>query len=378
MRLLSNTFESMGPLERYRQDLEQGLIASDEEQMRVAASLDALQKTLISRVERQTGLLRGLANLFSGQNEVAVKGLYVWGGVGRGKTYLMDLFYECVPGSKKRRTHFHRFMQEIHQELTHLQGTSDPIKQVAEKLANEVEVLCFDEFFVSDIGDAMILGGLLEALFAKGVVLVATSNVEPEHLYENGLQRERFLPAIALIERHTEIVEIKPGTDYRLERLSNAELYIHPLSDEAETKLRSSFRNLAPDIREIEENPEIRILNRDIPAIASADDVVWFNFAALCDSPRSAFDYVEIARLYHALILSDVPSMGDAERDQARRFINLIDELYDRRVKIIISAATNVEQLYTGSQLAFEFERTRSRLLEMQSHDYLCEEHRAS
>lgn len=346
--------------------------------MRVAASLDALQKTLISRVERQTGMLRGLANLFSGQNEVAVKGLYVWGGVGRGKTYLMDLFYECVPGSKKRRTHFHRFMQEIHQELTHLQGASDPIKQVAEKLASEVEVLCFDEFFVSDIGDAMILGGLLEALFAKGVVLVATSNVEPEHLYENGLQRERFLPAIALIERHTEIIEIKPGTDYRLERLSNAELYIHPLSDEAETKLRSSFRNLAPDIREIEENPEIRILNRDIPAIASADDVVWFKFAALCDSPRSAFDYVEIARLYHALILSDVPSMGDGERDQARRFINLIDELYDRRVKIIISAATNVEQLYTGSQLAFEFERTRSRLLEMQSHDYLCEEHRAS
>lgn len=380
MRLHLIFNEPMGPLQRYNQDLEQGIVSSDDEQLRVAARLDDLQKALIENSQQQSGVFARLGGLIglARQNKDTLKGLYVWGGVGRGKTYLMDLFYECLPDHRKRRTHFHRFMQELHQEMTRLQGTSDPLQQVAENLANEVKVLCFDEFFVSDIGDAMILAGLLEALFAKGVVLVATSNVEPQHLYENGLQRDRFLPAIALIEEYTEIVEIKPGTDYRLERLSNAELYIHPVSSDVDAKLRQSFRNLAPDIREIEENPIIRILDREIPAIACADDVVWFSFSALCDSPRSAFDYVEIARLYHAVILSGVPCMDERQKDQARRFINLIDELYDRRVKIIISAECEVERLYTGSQLSFEFERTRSRLLEMQSHDYLCEEHRAS
>ncbi len=370
----------MGPLQRYRQDLEQGIVSRDDEQLRVAARLDNLQKALVEDSQQESGFVAKLGGLFglAGRDESPLKGLYLWGGVGRGKTYLMDLFYECLPGTRKRRTHFHRFMQELHREMTQRQGTSDPLQQIAEDLAKEFRVLCFDEFFVSDIGDAMILAGLLEALFAKDVVLVATSNVEPRHLYENGLQRDRFLPAIALIEEYTEIVEIKPGTDYRLERLSNAELYIHPVSADAEAKLRLSFQDLAPDIREIEENPVIRILDREIPAIACADDVIWFTFSALCDSPRSAFDYVEIARLYHAVILSDVPCMDERLTDQARRFINLIDELYDRRVKVIISANCEVERLYTGSQLAFEFERTRSRLLEMQSHDYLCEEHRAN
>jgi cell division protein ZapE len=369
----------MEPLQRYRQDFDRGEISEDEEQLRIVQLLDRLHGELVAVEVEMGGFWGRLRQVIPGRarREVTPKGLYLWGGVGRGKTYLMDLFYECLPLQAKRRTHFHRFMQEIHQQLTQLQGAANPLQEIAANIAADTRVLCFDEFFVSDIGDAMILAGLLDALFSRSVVLVATSNVEPRRLYENGLQRERFLPAIELLQKHTEVAEIRPGTDYRLQRLSNTELYLYPESESTEEKLLQSFRNLAPDVREIQEAPMIRILQRDIPACYSADDVVWFSFAALCDSPRSAFDYVEIARLYHALILSGVPCLNDDNNDQARRFINLIDELYDRRVKLILAADCPLEDLYSGSRLSFEFERTRSRLVEMQSHDYLGRVHRA-
>ncbi len=369
----------MEPLQRYRQDLDRGEITPDDEQLRIVQLFDRLHRELVAAESQQQSIWSRLKQKLPGQGERQLNpnGLYLWGGVGRGKTYLMDLFYECLPIVAKRRTHFHRFMQEIHQQLTRLQGEANPLQEIAASIADETRVLCFDEFFVSDIGDAMILAGLLDALFSRSVVLVATSNVEPRRLYENGLQRERFLPAIALLQQHTEVVEIRPGSDYRLQRLSNTELYLHPVDDSTDARLLDCFRDLAPDVREIQEAPMIRILERDIPARYSADDVVWFTFAALCDSPRSAFDYVEIARLYHALILSEVPHLDDDSNDQARRFINLIDELYDRKVKLILAAACPLDRLYGGSRLSFEFERTRSRLVEMQSHDYLGREHRA-
>ncbi len=266
-------------------------------------------------------------------------------------------------------------MQRVHRELSALQGQKNPLQLVAANIADEAQVLCFDEFFVLDIGDAMILAGLLDALFNRGVVLVTTSNIHPDGLYKNGLQRDRFVPAIELLKKHTDIVGIQAGVDYRLRSLSQATLYHTPIDDGTEALLLKSFFNLAPDKYEVAENEVIPILERDLQSRFCADDVVWFEFSVLCDGPRSVFDYVEIARLFHALILSDVPLLDDNSNDQARRFISLIDELYDRRVKLIISAEAPIQELYQGQRLNFEFERTRSRLLEMQSHEYLCCEH---
>ncbi len=370
--------KSMYTLQRYQQDLQSGRIDRDPEQERILGYFDALLAALSAR-ESSPGPLRKLKRLLIGSNadEKPLQGLYLWGGVGRGKTYLMDLFYDCIPGERKLRTHFYRFMQDIHSKLSQQQGVSDPLVPIAANLGKDIDVLCFDEFFISDIGDAMLMAGLLEALFAQGVILVATSNVQPQMLYENGLQRERFLPAIDLIEQHTEVVQMADGVDYRLRKLSGSELYLFPMSDAVDQQLREHFTALAPDHQTIEEDCVVPILGREIQAHFCADDVVWFGFVQLCDGPRSAFDYVEIARLFHAVILSDVPQMNDSSNDQARRFISLIDELYDRRVKLIIAAAVELADLYVGEQLQFEFQRTSSRLTEMQSHDFLASSHRA-
>lgn len=369
----------MLPLQRYRKDLEEGLVSFDPEQERILLLFDQLQQEIIAQDSSSRGqfsrLLRALV-LKSPKNN-HLRGLYLWGGVGRGKTYLMDLFYDCLPGTRKQRTHFHRFMQQVHSQLTALQGSSNPLTRIAAELGASVDVLCFDEFFVSDIGDAMLLAGLLEALFDAGVVLVATSNVPPSGLYENGLQRERFLPAIDLIEAHTQVVEMESGVDYRLRSLTGLELYLFPMSAEVEKALGDHFAALAPDHLTIEENQTIQILGREIPSRASAGDVAWFRFSDLCDGPRSAFDYVEIAKLFHALILSEIPQLNDSVNEQARRFISLIDELYDRRVKLIAAGEVELPRLYQGKQLAFEFQRTHSRLMEMQSHEYLASGHRA-
>ena len=288
----------------------------------------------------------------------------------------MDLFYDCLPFEKKLRTHFHRFMQRVHSELTMLQGEKNPLEKVAENISSEARVLCFDEFFVLDIGDAMILTGLLGALFRLDVIVVTTSNIAPDRLYQDGLQRDRFLPAIELIKQHTDVIEIGPGTDYRLRSLSQATLYHCPINSGTYRMLLDCFYELAPDKTEAKQDEIIEILDRNLQSRFCADDVVWFEFDELCDGPRSAFDYVEIARLFHALIISNVPQLNDSLRDQARRFVSLVDELYDRRVKLIIAAEVPIQSLYQGEILAIEFERTRSRLTEMQSHEYLGSEHR--
>ena len=318
-----------------------------------------------------------MRRLFPGKRDDSpVQGLYIWGGVGRGKTYLMDLFFDSLPGESKMRTHFHRFMQRVHRDLVSLQGQKNPLQQVAEQIAKESRVLCFDEFFVRDIGDAMILAGLMEALFKRQVILVATSNIAPDRLYEDGLQRQRFLPAIELIKAHTKTVAIPSGTDYRLRSLAQATLYHCPITADTEARLRTFFYELTPD-RQVHEDAESEILERRIGTKFCSKDVVWFDFEQICEGARSAFDYVEIAKIYHAVILSGVPQMREDASDSARRFISLVDELYDRRVKLVIAAEVPIAELYRGEKLSFEFERTESRLIEMQSEDYLGDQHLA-
>jgi len=300
-------------------------------------------------------------------------GLYLWGGVGRGKTYLVDTFHDSLPFDKKLRVHFHRFMQRVHAELKQLEGEKNPLLIVADTLAGEAQVVCFDEFFVTDIADAMILGGLMEALFARGVTLVATSNIEPRYLYENGLQRQRFLPAIALIEKYTSVINVDAGVDYRLRTLQQAELYHSPLDAGADESLQRSFEQLAPEAGKHGERIEIN--GRYLTVRCLADDVAWFDFEQLCDGPRSQNDYIELARIFHAVLISGVPAFDATMDDQARRFVNLVDEFYDRNVKLVLTAAKPLLELYGGGRLEFEFQRTISRLQEMQSHDYLAAEH---
>lgn len=363
----------MIPSEKYQLDLTEEIISADSDQQTAIAEFDRLYGDLDTSDADSKSFGRQLSALFgkSDPHSDAVKGIYLWGGVGRGKTYLMDLFFNCLPTEYKIRTHFHRFMQDIHKELKSLQGEKNPLESVAERIAEKAKVLCFDEFFVLDIGDAMILAGLLEALFRRGVVLVSTSNIHPDGLYENGLQRERFLPAIELIKNHTEVLQLGGSMDYRLRSLSKATLYHCPNGEKAEVALLNSFQELVPNPSEIVRDGSLTILDREITTRYYAEDVAWFDFLALCDGPRSAFDYVEIAKLFHALIVSGVPKFNEDMDDKARRFVNLVDELYDRKVKLIVSAEVQIAELYQGQRLSFEFERTVSRLLEMQSHEYL-------
>ncbi|MCV6614320.1 MAG: cell division protein ZapE [Cellvibrionaceae bacterium] len=368
---------SGSPLERYQADLQREDFQHDPAQEMAVRHLQDLYERLLAvraKPVKGPGLL---GRLFGGGGAVKpVRGLYFWGGVGRGKTYLMDNFYESLPFEQKMRVHFHRFMRRVHQELKTLPGEKNPLEIVADRLAAEAKVICFDEFFVSDITDAMILANLLEGLFARGVSLVATSNIVPDGLYKDGLQRARFLPAIDLLNTHTQVVNVDGGVDYRLRALEQAELFHHPLDAEADVSLRRSFEGLAPDVKEIEADVRLEIEGREIVARFEAEDVVWFDFMAVCDGPRSQNDYIELAREYHAVLLSDVPQLGRHSDDQARRFINLVDEFYDRNVKLVISCAVPLEQIYSGGRLSFEFDRTVSRLLEMQSHDYLALPHK--
>ena len=335
-------------------------------------------KPLVSSHKRRGGIFSRIAGkkpalAKQAPVEPAVKGLYFWGGVGRGKTFLMDCFYECLPGERKLRIHFHRFMRRVHNDLKALQGKSDPLKIIGRRLANEVDVICFDEFFVTDITDAMILAGVLEAIFKEGVILVATSNIPPEGLYENGLQRERFLPAIALLQQHQQIFNLDGGVDYRLRALERAEIYHFPLDEAAKKSMEQCFNALAPEPGTDSESIEIE--GRMIKTVRCADGVLWCEFDALCDGPRSQNDYIELARIFGSVLIGNVPQFAGKNDDQARRFINLVDEFYDRNVKLILSASADIEGLYVKGKLEFEFQRTKSRLLEMQSHEYLERPH---
>ena len=365
----------MDAYNRYLSAVHAGAIAHDAAQEGAALTLRDLGRKIVPLWCRKPSRL--LSRLGLARRGRPPRGMYLWGGVGRGKTFLMDLFFASLPGSHKMRVHFHAFMQRVHRRLAALQGVRDPLEEVAAELAAEAGVICFDEFFVADIGDAMLLGGLLDALFRRKVVLVATSNIPPGKLYENGLQRERFLPAIDLLERNCAVVELDSPVDYRLRSLEQATLYHAPATADTGELLKRDFRELAAGGESVADGGSIIIQDREIAVLNLDRDVVWFEFGAICEGPRSAADYVQIAKMFHAVIISNVPRLDDAALDAARRFINLIDAFYDRRVKLILSAAAPIPQLYGGTRLAMEFERTRSRLLEMQSRDYLGLEHRA-
>ncbi|MGI9229785.1 MAG: cell division protein ZapE [Gammaproteobacteria bacterium] len=361
----------MTPLQRYQQDVQSGKISSDPQQLAVLQHLQTLYFQLQAG-HGAGGLLARLKWLFAGRQP---GGIYLWGGVGRGKTYLVDIFFDCLPFRQKSRIHFHRFMQQVHRWLQQHKNQSDPLQAVADNLARRVRVICLDEFQVEDITDAMLLAGLLTALFDRGVSLVTTSNVEPDRLYWDGLQRARFLPAIALLKRHTQVLQINVDTDYRLRYLDQATTFHHPLGDAADAALEQAFTVIAPDTGR--RDADIKIENRKLRTRCLADGVVWFEFRELCDGPRGAADYIEIARQFQTVLISNVIAMDDQSNDIAKRFITLVDEFYDRNVKLILSAAVAVPELYQGRRLAEGYKRTHSRLIEMQTHAYLARPHLA-
>jgi cell division protein ZapE len=355
------------PLARYRAEIARLGWARDPAQENVARRLDTLHEALVTRPPPRR-------RLFGRPRPVTpVRGLYLWGDTGRGKTWLVDLFYKCLPFREKTRRHFHRFMADVHADLRRHGDQADPLARVADDLAARTRVICFDEFFVSDIADAMILGTLFEKLFARGVTLVATSNVPPELLYKDGLQRGRFLPAIEQLQRHTEVAHVGGETDYRLRLLERAEIYHQPLDQAAEAGLAALFAASAPE--DTRNHGELRVLGRPIPVRRRADGVAWFDFQAICGGPRSQADYIEIARSFHTVLVAGVPQFTPDTDNEARRFIALVDEFYDRNVKLILSAAVPLDTLYRGARLAFEFKRTTSRLEEMRSQAYLAAPH---
>jgi len=345
-------------------------LQTDDAQIHVVDRLQQLQTLIL----QQNSLSRRLRRWLPGSADYAgIRGIYLWGGVGRGKTMLMDLFFASLAIEQKQRIHFHRMMSDIHAQLHALGDIEDPLEQVAEDIAASVRVLCFDEFYVSDIADAMLLGKLLDGLFRRGVTLVATSNSRPHDLYKGGLQRERFLPAIALLQQHTDVIELDSGSDYRLQLLQQAGTYLTPAGEQANRKLRHYFDEIAT--AEIVANRDLQILGRGVRARHSAKGVAWFDFMDICDGPRSQEDYIEIARWYPTVIVSDIPQLTHELDNQARRFVALVDEFYDRNVKLVVSATTGIDNLYSGEKLAFEFQRTLSRLVEMQSDEYLHAPH---
>ena len=342
---------------------------------------DAAQRRAVDRLQQLddafVAFKRGRTNFFTKALSRAEppRGVYLWGGVGRGKSFLMDSFYSVVDVRRKTRIHFHEFMRGVHHELDTLRGTSDPLDEVARRLVKKYRLICFDEFHVSDIADAMILHRLLSALFDLGVVFVMTSNYRPDTLYPEGLHRDRVLPAIALIEARLDILAVDGGIDYRTRTLEQTPTYLSPLGPDTDQALRQAFDAIA----EVgDEEPRLTIETRVIQALRRAGGVVWFDFATLCGGPRSQNDYLELANRFHTLVVSGVPQMGAALSSEARRFTWLIDVCYDRRVKLILSAAVAPEALYTVGVLANEFQRTVSRIHEMQSVEYLRLERRAA
>ena len=352
--------------QRYADMVATGDIHADPAQLEVLAYFEALAKGL--REAQHRPWWKGLAS-----RPVTLRGLYLWGRVGRGKTLLTELFIEDLGDIPHQRWHFHRFMNHVHQQLAGMPETADTLAVLSGKIAQECRLLVLDEFFVSDIGDAMILHRLLDQLIRRQVTFITTSNVPPDELYPNGLQRESFLPCIALLKRECAVMVLESAQDYRLRTLNQARTYALTADADSRMLLAEQYRRLSG------RSPLagfIEINQRDIPVLALSPGVAWFTFDALCNGPRSSADYIEIARDFHTLLLSDVPLFNEETEDAARRFIHLIDELYDRHVNLLLSAAANPASLYTGRRLQREFERTASRLTEMQSEAYLASEHR--
>jgi cell division protein ZapE len=362
-----------GLLQLYDEELRSRHFCADAAQLAAVARLDDLRTRLISAAPARHAP-RWLTPLLGQRPRTPVTGLYLCGGVGRGKTWLMDLFFASLPFPERRRRHFHRFMHEIHDELRHLKEQRSPLDHIAATIARDTRVLCFDELFVSDIADAMILGALFEGLFRRGVTLVATSNVPPDELYREGLQRQRFLPVIALLERHLEVLPVAGPTDYRLRQLRQAGTYLIAGTADEVTRLATLFRELGG--AHTQEGGTLQIEGRPIAVRRLGHGVLWCAFDALCAGPRSQDDYIEIAREFQAVLVSDVPVLDAEHEDEARRFVALIDELYDRNVKLVVSAAAAPAQLYRGTRVRALFERTASRLTEMQSEEYLARPHR--
>ncbi|WP_436874254.1 cell division protein ZapE [Kosakonia sacchari] len=372
--------QSLSPTSRYLNALNEGSHQPDDVQKEAVSRLDVIYQALINRSEPAAPQPGGLMAKFSkllGKREpkeaAPVRGLYMWGGVGRGKTWLMDMFYQSLPGERKQRLHFHRFMLRVHEELTSLQGQSDPLEIVADRFKAETDVLCFDEFFVSDITDAMLLGGLMKALFARGITLVATSNIPPDELYRNGLQRARFLPAIDAIKQFCDVMNVDAGVDYRLRTLTQAHLWLTPLDASTAQQMDKLWLALAGAARQ--NAPELEINHRPLPTLGVENQTLAVSFSTLCVDARSQHDYIALSRLFHTVMLFDVPVMTPLMESEARRFIALVDEFYERHVKLVVSAAAALHDIYQGERLKFEFQRCLSRLQEMQSEEYLKRAH---
>ena len=358
----------MTPLQRYQLDIQTRRIKTDEQQWLAVQLTQRLYSELNIKEQKKN---YSLLSFF--KKKQPIRGIYLWGGTGRGKTYLVDSFYECIPGDKKHRVHFHRFMLEIHQRLTDLPKSPNPLKIIASQLASKMNVLCLDEFHVHDIADAMLLSGLLEPMFEEGITLVTTSNIAIHDLYKNGLQRERFLHAIDLLTQYTEEFNLGDGTDYRFDILDESEHFY--VIDDKKTKemgedfLSYKFTELAPC--KPKTNRSIVINNREIKYISCADDVIWFDFNELCRTNRSAYDYIELTERFSTLLISNIQCMNEQDDAAAKRFIHLIDAIYDHNVKFLATAVAVPDELYHGRRLKFAFDRTISRLTEMGTEQYL-------
>jgi cell division protein ZapE len=352
----------------YEAELKKRGYASDPAQLRAVEALQRCADEWAAFKEKRSNALKKLIN-----RPDIPQGVYMFGGVGRGKSFLMDCFYNAVPLQRKTRLHFHEFMREVHRELANLQGTQNPLDALGKQMAKRYRLICFDEFHVADITDAMILHRLLDALFKNGVGMVTTSNFQPDSLYPNGLHRDRILPAIELLKAQMQVISVDNGTDYRRRTLEKVKMYHTPLGAAADEAMNQAFTELA---EAKDESPVLHIEAREIQARRKAGGVVWFDFKTLCGGPRSQNDYLELATQFHTVMLSDVPQMFIRHASEARRFTWLVDVLYDRRCKLIMSAAVAPEQLYTEGPLSHEFPRTASRLNEMQSAEFLALERR--
>lgn len=366
------------PLSLYEAALKQGDYQPDDVQRKTVLHLQQIYHALLKETPpEKNSLTQRLFGRIRTKKQIVApeRGLYMWGGVGRGKTWLMDMFYQSLPTERKLRLHFHRFMLRVQEELKNLQGHENPLEIIADGFKSQTDVLCFDEFFVSDITDAMILGTLLEALFARGITLVATSNIPPDELYRNGLQRSRFLPAIEQIKHHCDILNVDAGIDYRLRTLTQAHLFLSPLNDENRQEMDRIFMHLA--ISEPQVDCTLTINHRPMKVRKASNGVLAVNFSTLCMESRSQLDYIELSKHYHSVLLYDMKQMGTLNEDAARRFLALVDEFYERKVKLIINANVEMNEIYQGDFLRFEYQRCLSRLQEMQSEEYLVQPHLA-